>query len=132
MVAQDELVQRIEAEARERQIEAGKLYGECHPKEELSQKIGEHIVDESTDETVEWYDQPEPQPEPVLTPTKPKSHATESDAILAKTAGTNRQVSFLEYNSFYTRYLMYSDRSTLWFLFGWFIKISATKHIITH
>ena len=27
---------------------------------------------------------------------------------------------------------MYPDRSTLWFLFGCFIKISATKHIITH
>ena len=99
VVAQDELVQRIEAEAREKQGESrqkvvdttldnlsknGKL---------VTQKIAEAIVDESTDETVEWYDQPEPQPEPVLTPTKPKPSRDkrETNDILAKTAGTNRQ-----------------------------------------
>ena len=50
----------------------------------------------------------------------------------AKITNETHHPEYLEYNRFYIRYLMYPDRSTLWFLFGCFIKISATKHIITH
>jgi len=50
----------------------------------------------------------------------------------AKITNETQHPEYLEYNRFYTRHHMYPDRSTLRFLFGWFIKISAAKHIITH
>ena len=50
----------------------------------------------------------------------------------AKITNETHHPEYLEYNRFYTRHHMYPDRSTLWFLFGCFIKISATEHIITH
>ena len=101
MVAQDELVARIEAEARERQLSELKQYRED---DTVTQTFEERIddtvsqkIDSRSDEIVEWDDQPEPQPEPVLTPTKPKPSRNEqrSDAILAKTAGTPATTSFL-------------------------------------
>ena len=97
VVAQDELVARIEAEARERQLSELKQYRED---DTVTQTFEERIddtvsqkIDSRSDEIVEWDDQPEPQPEPVLTPTKPKPSRNEqrSDAILAQAAGTNRQ-----------------------------------------
>jgi len=96
VVAQDELVARIEAEARERRKETEGRPSVTESEKDaikLPQLIGAVIVDESTDEIVEWDDHPEPQLDPVPTPTKPKpkSHAKESDAILAQAAGTNRQ-----------------------------------------
>jgi len=88
-VAQDELVARIEAEARERRKETEGRPSVTESEKDaikLPQLIGAVIVDESTDEIVEWDDHPEPQLDPVPTPTKPKpkSHAKESDAILAE------------------------------------------------
>ena len=97
VVAQDELVARIEAEARERRLSELKQYRED---DTVTQTFEERIddtvsqkIDSRSDEIVEWDDQPEPQPEPVLTPTKPKPSRNEqtSDAILAQAAGTNRQ-----------------------------------------
>jgi len=75
IVTQEELVARIEVDARERQLSKLKQYQEKNTVTQLIRKREE--VDGSASIII---DEP-----------KPQKHVKESDAILAKTADTNRQ-----------------------------------------